>query len=742
MITKVDSSNFEKYSKLFQDAENLLCGFKDVKTFDYDYINDGGFYYVKESRGVFKALASEFEEDGSPKAGTSLITDLQSFAAELGTYKDVGGIFKRILTDEQVRDNGYAPSNGITTLEEYFSWLGVIKNIDEDFSNKYIELPLDEPHFTIDANTRAITIPADFRKNGISVQGDNLAEVVYFEIDRFYDYMDFNNCEIYIQWEAPKATTPTVSTAYNKAIYHDTENDRDILVFGWAISDVLTAQTGNLKFSVIFYQIDEEEGKVAYRFNTLTATASIKASMTLDLLNDKFEIDDVGSRLKDRISNSTVVGGYEAKYPEFIINLEDREYDLPEDGELAVQASVSDTGAISYLWSKVPYGTDGELDFSGKISGLTGESKYTPVEGDYTSSAVLNPKFTYYVHKTDGHYIEMSAAKFSKPMTEANLTTFNDPSNGYDGKVYQYVSTYKVETVGLYQAQATNRLTAAAATTESVSALFPCPEKAKNAVLAFGEGQTGILEGEDSITLKASGDIANKNAVSYTWYRSENSVEGVTPTWVEAVKDETTGEYTATDKGYYKVDINTTRNNISTSVQATTKDNQGYLRVTGPAIAAEISLSNPLEIDQEELSADNCFAFTIGNDLPENRDNYLVDWYVFQEDINAKIEKKDEEGNVVITASKKYGDDGFYKFNPADYADLIKELTKDDNIIAYYYPVVTTVLNGDEKQSKPDGKFEVTYTPVEVATLDLDEEDTDTNRVTLDNSKLFFEAED
>lgn len=334
----------------------------------------------------------------------------------------------------------------------------------------------------------------------------------------------------------------------------------------------------------------------------------------------------------------------------------------------------------------------------------------------------------------------MSAAKFSKPMTEANLTTFNDPSNGYDGKVYQYVSTYKVETAGLYQAQATNRLTAAAATTESVSVLFPCPEKAKNAVLAFGEGETGIVEEEKPVALKASGDITDKNTASYTWYRSENSVEGVTPNWVEIV-GETSSEYTATGKGYYKVDINTSRNNVSTSVQATTKDNQGYLRVTGPAVAAELTLSDPLEIDQDELSAENCFAFTIDNDLPENRDKYLVDWYVFQEDIDAKIEKKDEEGNVVITASKEYSDDGFYKFNPADYADLIQELTKDDNVIAYYYPVITTILNGDEKQSKPDGMFEVTYTQPEAVALDLDEEDS-VNRVTLDDSKLFFETED
>ena len=33
----------------------------------------------------------------------------------------------------------------------------------------YTVLPLDEPTFDIDANTRAISVPDSFRKNGISV---------------------------------------------------------------------------------------------------------------------------------------------------------------------------------------------------------------------------------------------------------------------------------------------------------------------------------------------------------------------------------------------------------------------------------------------------------------------------------------------------------------------------------------------------------------------------------------------
>ena len=45
-------------------------------------------------------------------------------------------------------------------------------------------LPLDEDVFEIDANTRLIKVPSSFATNGISVQGDEVAEVIYFEINR------------------------------------------------------------------------------------------------------------------------------------------------------------------------------------------------------------------------------------------------------------------------------------------------------------------------------------------------------------------------------------------------------------------------------------------------------------------------------------------------------------------------------------------------------------------------------
>ena len=56
----------------------------------------------------------------------------------------------------------------IYDLQSYFSKIKNLMAIDP----KYTILPLDEDYFEIDANSRKITVPEAFRKNGIAVKGD------------------------------------------------------------------------------------------------------------------------------------------------------------------------------------------------------------------------------------------------------------------------------------------------------------------------------------------------------------------------------------------------------------------------------------------------------------------------------------------------------------------------------------------------------------------------------------------
>ena len=62
----------------------------------------------------------------------------------------------------------------------------------------WLILPRDEGLFEIDANSRKINIPAEFSRNGVGVQGDELAEIIYFSIDRYFDTTDLYDKDIFV----------------------------------------------------------------------------------------------------------------------------------------------------------------------------------------------------------------------------------------------------------------------------------------------------------------------------------------------------------------------------------------------------------------------------------------------------------------------------------------------------------------------------------------------------------------
>ena len=85
----------------------------------------------------------------------------------------------------------------ITSLNEYF--MNIVDLVAMENGLQYTILPLDEEPFVINANTREIEVPPSF-KDGVGVQGDQAAEIIYFTIDRYFDATDLNTQNIYIEW--------------------------------------------------------------------------------------------------------------------------------------------------------------------------------------------------------------------------------------------------------------------------------------------------------------------------------------------------------------------------------------------------------------------------------------------------------------------------------------------------------------------------------------------------------------
>ena len=70
--------------------------------------------------------------------------------------------------------------NEITTIGGYLDHLNDLLKLDP----KWVRLPVDEEVFKIDANSRKINVPKEFASNGVGIVGDELAEIVWFKINR------------------------------------------------------------------------------------------------------------------------------------------------------------------------------------------------------------------------------------------------------------------------------------------------------------------------------------------------------------------------------------------------------------------------------------------------------------------------------------------------------------------------------------------------------------------------------
>ena len=164
-------------------------------------------------------------------------------------------------------------SNGaidINNVEGFFGNIIEISALDK----KYLRLPLDEPMFEIDANTRKIEVPNEFKSNGLSVQGDHLAETVYFVIDRYFDYMDLSNTDVTINWKMGAEAGKTDKFTMSADVIPGS------IVFGWPVDNVVTQKSGTLTFAVEFTRKDNQ-GKILYDFNTLAANINIKDGLVI-----------------------------------------------------------------------------------------------------------------------------------------------------------------------------------------------------------------------------------------------------------------------------------------------------------------------------------------------------------------------------------------------------------------------------------------------------------------------------
>ena len=411
--------------------------------------------------------------------------------------------------------------NEITNVDDYFTYIEDLKNLIESTENTndavdpiFLILPADEPLFEIDANSRKIRVPDKFVQNGIGVQGDEVAEVLYFSIDRYFDIQDLYNKEIYIQWEAPLKAGATgggdqgLSLTINKSLSFDPGK----VVFGWPIGEEITRIPGQVKFSVRFYERGlDTQGKpiLTYSFSTLTSAVKVAEGLDFDISNkenitqkviDKKAL--IYNNLKNSEATNVSIPALEIAFamfypdettdnarslPEKVDLDENNQYRLiaqayfnPEDNDYEYGA-----GNISYNWT-----------FKNK-AGLT-TTKSDEAHYKETTANKRDPsKLYYYKDSSNGKYILYTQDEF--PIS----TTLGQIYEKYASLVAVNAGHYQVEAVNRYGSDTTEALSDICLVPFAAAPIFEIPNK--NIIIQEGSSESINLEA--TITAEDGGSI-------------------------------------------------------------------------------------------------------------------------------------------------------------------------------------------------------------------------------------------
>lgn len=424
-----------------------------------------------------------------------------------------------------------------------------------------------ENYFDINANTRKITVPTDFR-NGAGVKGDQTAEIIYFAIDRYFDYKDLNTVKnIRVEWVNAEGTSgvsdirsENISSA-DEFVFTDILKDK--IVLGWILDDNITAAAGTVEFAIRFYDPDDndslESTEVEYSFSTQPARITINNTLNFDLYEPTLITSGITAEfIKNRISASQADEGDIADIPEPIIYLNivptgTNELDnlsfTDDDGidestdSYTLRVTASAVNQLSYKLKRTSKTGNVVAD------DLTEERDFEEVYLETEDSSPVEGKIYYELNEDGDGYDVASSVDFSS------------------GTYYEKYAQYKVEEPGSYAFAISNRVGAYPKTIYSNIAQFP---EAETPVISGATGSYNEDDGtysinldSDELTMTIDYTTPEKNTTTYQWYHGGDSSEDPGDQIDEATGNSWEAE--ADVEQYYYVNAFNKRNNKPSS---------------------------------------------------------------------------------------------------------------------------------------------------------------------------------
>ena len=203
-----------------------------------------------------------------------------------------------ITIDDSKSDNILSDigTDEITTLEQLY-------NVQAKNAPSNVYLPYAHNIYDIDLKTRKIHGP-EF----IGVQRDHKSEVIYFRVDRYFDYMDLANTVCIIQYIVP-GDIKRVPYIYVVPFYDTFKFSKENkIIFPWNVGGITTSKDGKIEYAIRFFKIDGDgnNAKLVYSLNTLPTESKILSNIEGDNEIMKAEYDTyIGSHYESLIQQAT-----------------------------------------------------------------------------------------------------------------------------------------------------------------------------------------------------------------------------------------------------------------------------------------------------------------------------------------------------------------------------------------------------------------------------------------------------
>ena len=730
MITYVNNSNAGQYRVLFEKAT------KDLMRYN-------------EERRLVSPAEWRNDSDLEPLMVPSVYE-----AADITDYQRNEYYRWDAETKEYVYASEAAPIDGetyykaedISSLNEYFSYIKDLATIDP----LYTVLPLDEDVFDIDLNTRKIEIPKHFKENGVSVQGDEIAEVVYFKVNRFFDAQDlaykidkdeFNldgqpvvpdRMQIYIQWRSSQTGEDgKLIEGVSVPWVVDLTTYPNHILFGWPISSKITGKEGTIDFAIRFFKF--KDNQVVYSLSTLTHSVSVKPSLDFDITeklrdihsspqtqNSNLVLDDNSMFIRNRLGNSEVSNaGVKAGQPYFFMvenvgpdgplmtlvdsTVGDGTGIIEEDG-MQIQTS---EGAVREFWLGRDLQTnilDKDIEFKTQGSG-EGRISYTwskldengnPVAITYSNKFIATSDTSAKAGKT--YYIESETSQPDRPSYIVAQNPVFDSSEDDYKPLFEKFSVAVIDGIGTYYVTINNRVQNSISSKQSCEMKVARPLKPVNNTEVPARGIL-LAANEYNVTLETDAAPQDKSVLTYQWYYSTNNVfanaepiEGATGS-TYTIDGAAAGNGEAPGDGYYFVKITSNMNKEQDFIMG----NKNGTRVTHFPHKVRVKIADD---SKESYNLDEVHNvggmkvqviedLTQGETRVDGEDAIEYQWYRYVAGANHNVDD-----------DRAAAEQGTYEYNEDIPVPGATTNTLDPQLGGYfYYCLVTNRYNGEEAKS-------------------------------------------